>query len=491
MTRSCWHSSSCCGVRILIACGVLFLSGLWTCPAAWAQAKKPRVYKSITWEKFQASGPELKPIGNLAVRHAKEIKSSPWSIGCETLDRDYAKFSTYKDYVGELGAKHGRLQSGWAKCEKEKGVYDFAWLDESVYGLREQTVEPWICLCYGNPLYGSDINLGAGLAGLVESPEAMAAWSKYIAATVNRYKDVVTVWEIWNEPFGQGKNYAVLVLTTAELIKKIQPQATVMVTAVHDPDRVHVLEALKAANKLDLVDLWAYHPYTPNPDTSYPAAEKTKALVQSYSPKYKIYQGEVGCPAILEWTHALANYPWTEYSQPKWDLRRMAGDRVRGIDSSIFTMIDLKYTNMQQSFGMIRSNLLLQFIYKRPVFYAVQHMMSFFDDEVKPAGLLECQSNSDRTITAAGFTKQSTPVVLLWYSDKVPSDELKWDLVDLTIKNVKFQDPVYVEMITGKVYNIDKANCKTSGADTTFQQLPVWDSPIMIAERSQVELKQN
>ena len=88
MTRSCWHSSSCCGARILMACGVLFLSGLLTCPAAWAQAKKPRVYKSITWEKFQASGPELKPIGNLAVRHAKEIKSSPWSIGCETLDRD-------------------------------------------------------------------------------------------------------------------------------------------------------------------------------------------------------------------------------------------------------------------------------------------------------------------------------------------------------------------------------------------------------------------
>jgi len=144
---------------------------------------------------------------------------------------------------------------------------------------------------------------------------------------------------------------------------------------------------------------------------------------------------------------------------------------------------------MQQSFGLIRSNLLLQFIYKRPVYYAVQHMMSFFDDAVRPVGLLESQSNSTRTLTVAGFQKQSTCVALVWYSDQVPSDELKWDPVDLTIKSVKFQDPVYVEMITGKVFNIDKASWKTDGANVAFTGLPVWDSPIMIAERSQVELK--
>ena len=112
-----------------------------------------------------------------------------------------------------------------------------------------------------------------------------------------------------------------------------------------------------------------------------------KRQLAAYSPKYKVYQGEVGCPSILEWTHALAYYPWTEYSQAKWDLRRMAGDRGRGIPCSVFTIIDLKYPDMLQSFGLIRSNLLLQFIYKRPAYYAVQHMMGFFDDAVKPVGI--------------------------------------------------------------------------------------------------------
>ena len=52
---------------------------------------------------------------------------------------------------------------------------------------------------------------------------------------------------------------------------------------------------------------------------------------------------------------------------------------------------------------------------------------------------------------------------MLWYSDKVPSDDLSWDRVDVTIKGVTYQDPVYVEMITGKVFELDKSAWKTDG----------------------------
>ena len=467
-----------------------FLCGLSVCTLALGQ-NKAKAHPCITWDKFKASGPELKQIGLIATRHSKDIQSSLWSIGCETLDRDYAKFSVYKDYVGELGAKHARLQSGWAKTEKEKGKYDFAWLDYHVKGLTEQSVRPWICLCYGNPVYGSTINLGSGLAPVVRSEEAFAAWLKYVETTVMRYKASVNEWEIWNEPFGQGKDYAVMVLKTADLIKRIQPDAVILVTAITDQDRKEVLEVLKAAGKLDLVDFWAYHPYDTNPDTSYAWVDKWQKELAGYSPKYRLYQGEVGCPSILEWTHALANYPWTEYSQAKWNLRRMAGDRVRNIPSNVFTIIDLKYTNMQQSFGMIRSNLLLQFIYKRPTFYAVQHMMSFFDDAVKARGLLAYECKSERKLTVAGFEKAGTSVALVWTSDKVPGDSLKWDLIDLTIKGATFKDPVYAEMITGKVFELDKATLKTEGENTTVTQLPVWDSPMMLAERAQVELRKD
>ena len=97
------------------------------------------------------------------------------------------------------------------------------------------------------------------------------------------------------------------------------------------PDYKVVLERLKAENALDLVTRWIYHPYDLNPDSTYAKhAEPLRRLVKSYSPSYDILQGEVGCPAQLEFAHALANIEWTEYSQAKWNLRRTLGDAALG-----------------------------------------------------------------------------------------------------------------------------------------------------------------
>ena len=447
-------------------------------------------YKNINWDLFRYSGPGLKQIGWLETKHSSEIQSSPWSVGCETLDRDYAKFSVYKNFVGELGVKHGRLQSGWAKCEKEKGKYNFEWLDSCVYGLAEQTVKPWICLCYGNPVYGSGIRLNSKI---FNDEKTMNAWLKYVQATVSRYKDVVNEWEIWNEPNGGGnsEDYANLLMKTAETIKKIQPDAIIMGFALAGIPLTftkEVFEILKANNKLNLVDRLTYHPYTKNPDDSYTEVKKLEELKNSYDPRIQLYQGENGCPSILEWGHALNYHQWTEISQAKWFLRRMAGDRMYNIPTSIFTIIDLKYFNMLQSFGLIRSNLLREIIYKRPSYYGVQHMVSIFDDSVKPEGALKYQSKSYREMTVAGFKKDGLPIVLLWQKDRIPGDEFTWDLTNLTIEGVNFNDPVYVEMISGKVYEINKSDWSNKGTDLVLKNLPVWDSVMMIAERSQVQI---
>jgi hypothetical protein len=81
------------------------------------------------------------------------------------MDRDYTIYDNWKGYVEDLGIKRVRLQSGWAKTEKERGEYDFAWMDSIVYDLKEKGVEPWISISYGNALYkgGGGQRLGARL----------------------------------------------------------------------------------------------------------------------------------------------------------------------------------------------------------------------------------------------------------------------------------------------------------------------------------------
>lgn len=451
--------------------------------------------RCITREKLETLDLGLEEIGRLKVRHSKDIKASNWSIGCETMDRDYSEWDQYKRFVGLLGAKRGRLFSGWAKTEQEKGVCDFAWLDKQVREMAAMGVKPWICLSYGNPVYGSDFRLGMRVKQVTDNPEAFKAWLAYCRACVERYRDIVDEWEVWNEPFKQGAEYADMFYRTAKEIRSIQKEARIFCTAVEFPqDYKAVLEKLKAEKSLDLGSLFIYHPYDGNPDLSYAKyTEPLRALVKSYNPAYEVMQGESGCPSQVEWGHALRYLEWTEYAQAKWDLRRALGDSVRGIRSNIFTMIDLQYTFMLQSFGMLRSNTLKEVIYRRPVYFAMQNVFSTIDCDVKAESLCtnapvrvtylaaDPEASFNPALTTARFNRKGKTLVFCWYSGAKPSSRLAFDRVTIALDGA-FTNPVLVEMITGRVFKIPSSAVQRSAAQTVLENIPMWDSPIMIAD---------
>lgn len=444
---------------------------------------------------IQVSALNLKELGELKTKTSNKIKSSPWSVGCETLDRDYAKFSNYKNYLGRLGVKHARLQSGWAKTEKQKGIYNFAWLDSCVFGLVEQGVNPWISLSYGNPIYKSGGHLGAGI--FTDEP-TITVWCNYVEATVSRYKNIVKEWEIWNEPkhSESPEAYANLLIRTSESIRKIQPDATIMGFTVHGftPGIVlkfpkAVFDILKEKGKLDVVDYVTYHPYTYNPDDCYPMVEELKELVHSYNPKLNLYQGESGAPSEYRETMALSKYEWTELSQAKWVLRRMLGDYIRDIRSSVFSIIDLKYPHEINRKGIISINEDKTVDHPKLAYYGVKHVAGYFDDQFISVGKCDYTTDAWRSMTVAGVKNKKKSSVLVWYDDQIPDNKLYWDQVAIRIKDIKFKHPVYVEIVSGKVYEIEKTNWKNIGKDVEFKNLPVWDSPIMLVERNQVVLK--
>jgi len=471
---------------------------------AWNDHKRsepPKEKPCVTWKKLNELDVGLKEIGRLAVRDAKDIKSSKWSVGCETMDRDYSDWNAYKHLLAPLGVKHGRLFSGWAKTEQEKGRYDFTWLDPQVREMAAMGVKPWICLSYGNPVWGSDFRLGMRVKQVTESPEAFEAWLRYCAACVERYKDVVDEWEIWNEPFGQGQEYAEMFYRTAKAVRAVQPEAKVFCTAITFPkDYECVLERLKKENALDLGSYFIYHPYHQNPDNSYALiADPLRKLVKSYSESFDVMQGEVGCPAQLEFAHALKQIEWTEYSQAKWNLRRTIGDAVRSIPCNVFTMIDLQYTFMLQSFGLVRSNTLKEFVYRRPSYFAMQNVFSYIDDEVLPVGVctnvpftvesrFDPRDTAARRITEAKFSRYGKNVVFVWYSDSRPSDMLGFDRITLKL-DANLENPVWVDMITGRVFEIPAESVERKDGAMVLKNLPMWDSPIMIADMSRVPMR--
>ena len=454
--------------------------------------------KSVTWENINTYSVPLPQIGKVTPAHSQIGMDSWWSVGCETLDRDYSNFENYKQYVGQTGVGYARLQSGWAKCEPQKGKYNFEWLDAHVNGLIAQGVKPWICLCYGNPAYSDDgYDLNAKLFG---EGKVMDAWDKYVAELVKRYKGKVTMYEVWNEPDGGGHSdsydtYAVLFDHTSKVIRQYDKEAKIAAFGICSPvsgasnGGNYVVESVKKMKQLgcmDRMDYITYHAYLPIPEYVNPFVAALREELDKLGCKAELLQGETGCPGQLEFGHAMANLEWNEYAQAKWDLRQMLNHFGMGIPYSVFTMVDLNYGWMMQSFGLVRMQLNHQPVYLRPKFYAVQNVTGIFTREMTPASDLKLKSKSGRDIRLVGVKKGGKTVgFLLWYCDERPSGNLERDLLNLDVEGLQLHSPVYVDMMTGKVH--DMASCISSGGNNgsvvRLNRLPVWDSPVLVINR--------
>ncbi|MBD2754360.1 GH39 family glycosyl hydrolase [Spirosoma validum] len=444
----------------------------------------------------------LREIGQLRPRSAKEIKASTWSIGGETLDRDYTDYQSYKSHLGPLGAKRIRLQGGWSKCEKVKGEYDFAWLDAVIPDAHSRGVSPWVELSYGNPIYngGGEAKLGGRIP---TSEEGLAAWDNWVRAMVNRYKNQVPAWEIWNEPdlnkLNTGEEVAAFYIRTAKLVRSIQPNAQLIALGVDGvPATAFMrpfLDHLKKENALDLIDILTYHGYAPVPETSYPKVEEMRQLVWSYNPKITFMQGENGAPSTASAVTigALRQYDWTELSQAKWDLRRMLGDHGRGIATNLFTISDIHYAAGDHMTGVNTKGLLKTNPDKtidRPklAYKAAQHVFTTFDDQIE---LLDKAKPTVSQTTVSAFQyrhkKNGGSLVTVWSGEARPAETYDPKPTDVTIEG-KFTTPVYVDLVSGKVYEIPKNSWKKSDNCYTFTALAVPDYPVLIAEKTALPL---
>lgn len=458
--------------------------------------------KSVTWENICAHPAPLPVIGRIS--HIKSDLSRPsyWSVGSETLDRDFAVFDNYIQYMGETGVGYARLQSGWAKSEPKKGRYNFGWLDHQVDGLIEQGIHPWICLCYGNPIYsdsGHDLN-----AGIFGDGPVMDGWLRYVRQVVKRYKGKVTMYEIWNEPDGakpangvkgeSWREYANLFAHTAKVIKEEDPDARIAGLAAYSFANgwfKNCLEEINRLGALECMDYLTYHAYWSIPERICKRVNELKSLCGEIAPHVKVLQGETGCPAQLEYGHAMCNIEWTEYSQAKYDLRHTLLNFGMGCPSSVFTMVDLNYGWMLQSYGLIRMNLKSEPQYKRPKFYAVQNLTSVFTTELSPDGNIYLQDKSrDIPMQVIGVQKNGKPVgTILWMCGDKPSNSLDRTLFNISLAGIQYKDPVYVDMLTGNVHEISKGDYSVKGKGTDIRKLPLWDCPVVIIERSAVNFE--
>ena len=374
-------------------------------------------------------------------KHSRNIKKSRIGIGLEKLDRNLYNPTNCYDAIGNLGVKWVRIQSGWMRTEKQKGIYDFSWLDDIVDNLIKQGTTPWMCLCYGNPLYTESAKNYSGAIGVppIFSEREKQAWQKYVAATVKHFQGRVKHYEVWNEADGlhcwkhgvSAKEYGEFVFETGKVIKEIDSDIMVFGGASCSQS-VGYLNDMLATGCYKYMDAFTYHNYEVGcfEEGIEEYVNNCRAVLDLYKPGIKIIQGETGAQSRPDGKGAVKDANWNEANQAKFVARRMIMDIISGAYfTSYFSTVDM-YENLTGSdteitesmygfFGVMREEMKDNKptgVYKpKPSYKALQTVCSIFE------------GNYEIVNAPIGFAYQNAERIGLFY---VYNDDYPYRMTD-------------------------------------------------------------
>ena len=486
----------------------------------------------------QAEKYDLKILGKIKAKNSSEITDSYWGIQASTQDEVLLK------KMSEIGVKWTRLEAKWPEIEKEKGKYSWEKTDRSFQVTLDNSIIPFVTLGGGHKMYTplttyADPKLSA-IYGYKPAPpthsdSSMEAWLNFVTATIERYKDQIKYWEIWNEPnhrnywgdIPNGADYGYLVRETSKIIKKIQPDAVILAGSLAgiDPEFIHQFLSEGTA---DLIDIITYHNYGSIPEIRiYPAYEAWE-VINKFNPEIELWQGECGYPSHSSSRDFRGVAPWGLNIQAKWLLRQAFTDVYycnAGLSNYFKLVHDRGYgdipkrTNLSpidsilgyperggsriKTVGVNEKCLLENPGYgEKPAFFSYQNLCALIDKSYKPE-----KNNFDLEILDQGvfygigpfddgFPSQTLvaqfrntidlPLIAYWLPWQPQENINKAARISLTIDNMNFQTPVLVDLLTGEVLEITEFENMESSVK--FLNIPLLDYPLCIAEKESVSI---
>jgi polysaccharide biosynthesis protein PslG len=478
------------------------------------------------------------PIGKVTPRSAGQISNSPWGIQIGSLEKDHlAK-------AAAIGVKWTRLNGAWREVEKQKGTYNWEKSDLAYSSALDNGITPFICLEGSNPLYcrpSDEIDprqkeiYGSSLVPPTKDPAAMAAWLKFVRAAVDRYKSKIHYWEIWNEPnhvhyWGappDGSDYGLLVRETAKAIKEVDPSAKVIAGALAglDPEFTDKFLANGAAKQIDII---TFHNYGELPEERIYKAIEVWDVINKHNPNLELWQGECGYPSHSNTRDYRGTSPWGVMIQAKWLLRQSFTDVFfcRTTLSNYFKLVHPggKGEKPQRSF-LTSIDSVLGFparggsrvksvgvnekcvlenpgLAPKPAYFAYQNLCAVFDGRYKRSevaskitiedpgvfyGIGEDDDAFPSKPLVASFKTKDNHVLLAYWLPWHAQEIIREGRIRLSLNNVKFNEPVLVDLLTGNAYNVEMK--MSSSGETLFENIPLADYPFVIVEKRELQIQ--
>lgn len=461
----------------------------------------------------------MKRIGMMKTLPSRSIERSMVSIGFECLDREVFDPERCYGLLGDIGVKYARVQTGWSRCERAKGVFDFAWLDAIVDSLLAQGVQPWFNVGFGNPLYMGELPnpTGVGCVPLYYGEETRNAWARFASALAEHYRDRVTEYEIWNEADiahfwvpgePDGARYAELIALTGACIRRVQPHARIgaCMSSAEETDFAY-LEALAAGLRPGELDFFCLHRYTVFPEKGWAGrVEATRAVFLRHGHRLSYWMGEGGYPSWFpkgHWMKPRPENPGSERQQAVYQLRRYMQDAALGLErSSFFQMVDMWQRPYQKASEVLErpaAQGVLNGITYTPkrAYFTLGRLANLLSGGVEPlrvyaecslSGATRCEEVSIQTFAL----RRGGQMIFAYYLPTDIQDECAArEGFSLCVRPLEegiepMAEPVLADLFTGEVF---LTGAGMQGGCLRAQGLPIAEYPLVLCDRGLLTLE--
>lgn len=223
--------------------------------------------------------------------------------GYSSSDEEYA-------ILRKLGVRLIRIPFYWTQIQPDKETWDFSTCDQFMAAADKHGMKVLAVLAFDNNAVEKSADGAARNVYL--APEDLPLFAEFIARTVERYKDRVYAWEIWNEPDipqfwgGTTEEFYPVARTAADAVRAAAPDARLLGTAMTSMLGLYSapgIEGLHASGALRQVDHPAMHTYVSDPRAYYNEFRRVQNAAAKHGHPGPVWITELGGPTG-------GVYPW-------------------------------------------------------------------------------------------------------------------------------------------------------------------------------------
>ena len=118
---------------------------------------------------------------------------------------------------------------------------------------------------------------------------------------------------------------------------------------------------------------------------------------------------------------------------------------------------------------------------------ALQNMLAIFDNTLTRVDGFPSTDDASSALSVFRYAKaDGGRVVTIWKGASKPGENNSFESVNFTFPGSFFTIPVWVDLRTGAISGIPADRWSRNPEGTSFNDIPIYDSPILIAEKSAV-----